>query len=118
MDSSMRPEALAKLHDAADLLALTRAVLSLCEPFGPVHSFRLIHNRRAGRVACFIELEAPKHHGALRRAVGGHGVGDAVCLDIPVREGFEAPHGAVALGASADSRRRTHATSRSAQQVS
>jgi hypothetical protein len=107
MAPSMKPEVLTKLHDASDFLDLTKAVLAMCEPFGAVHAFRFVHNRRAGRVACFIELESPKHHGALMRALGAKGVGEEVCLDIPVREGFDEPCRAVSLAArgAMDSRR-------------
>jgi hypothetical protein len=84
----MKPEVLARLNDVADFPQLTQGVLDICEPFGAVHSFRLIHNRRAGRVACFIELESPKQHAALMRALGANGVGGSVCLDIPVRGDF------------------------------
>jgi hypothetical protein len=100
----MKPEVLAKLHEAADFPALTRSVLAMCEPFGPVHSFRLIHNRCASRVACFIELESPEHHATLIRALGANGVGGEVCLDIPVRDDFERRGRVVSL-ATADSRR-------------
>ena len=56
----MRPELVNHLRDAQDLYSLTKGVLGLCEPYGPVHSFKLVHNRGAARVVCFIELESPK----------------------------------------------------------
>jgi len=77
-----------RLSSAADFQGLTRLVLALCEPYGPVHSFRLIHNRGAARVACFIELESAKQQPALARALGSSAVNGAVCLDIPVRRDF------------------------------
>jgi hypothetical protein len=77
-----------QLREAHDLYALTRGVLALCEPFGPVHSFRLVHNRGAARVVCFIELESPKQQPALVRALGAKVINGAACLDIPVGEEF------------------------------
>ncbi len=88
MGSAMKPDVMDKLHDHRDFHSLTKAVLALCEPFGPVHAFRLEHNRGASRVACFIELESPKQQPALARALGGRAVNGAVCLDIPVRKDF------------------------------
>src|SRR5262245_8861601 len=90
----MRPEILDKLSGAHDFYALTKGVLSLCEPYGTVHAFRLIHNRGAARVACLIELESPKQQPAPARALGGRTLNGAVTLDIPVsREFGEAAHG-------------------------
>ena len=66
----MRPEIANRLRDAQDLYSLTKGVLGLCEPYGPVHSFTLVHNRGAARVVCFIELESPKQQPALVRALG------------------------------------------------
>jgi hypothetical protein len=67
---------------ATDFLGVTRKVLAACEPFGSLHALQLIHNRRAGRVSCFIELDLPQMHPALARALGATVFGDAVCLDI------------------------------------
>ena len=86
----MKPEVLEKLRDAREFISLTEGVLALCEPFGPVHSFRLVHNRGASRVACFVELESPKQQPALARALGTRAVNGSVCLDIPVRRDFGA----------------------------
>ena len=80
-----------KLSDARDFYALTKAILSLCEPFGPVHSFRFIHNRGAARVACIIELESAKQQPALARALGARTLNGAVCLEIPVGRDFGSP---------------------------
>jgi hypothetical protein len=68
--------------EATDFLGVTRKVLAACEPFGSLHALQLIHNRRAGRVSCFIELDLPQMHPALARALGATVFGDAVCLDI------------------------------------
>jgi hypothetical protein len=84
----MRPEAVNQLRDAHDLYSLTKGVLGLCEPYGPVHSFRLVHNRGASRVVCFIELESPKQQPGLVRALGAKVINGAACLDIPVSEDF------------------------------
>jgi hypothetical protein len=84
----MRPDVISKLRDANDLFSLTKGVLALCEPFGPVHSFKLVHNRGAARVVCFIELESPKHQPALVRALGAKIINGAACLDVPVGEDF------------------------------
>src|SRR5580765_3807155 len=84
----MRPEILDQLASAHDFCALTKGVLALCEPYGPVHAFRLIHNRGAARVACLIELESPKQQPALARALGGRTLNGAVTLDIPVSREF------------------------------
>jgi hypothetical protein len=85
----MRPEVAEKLSAARDFCALTKAVLSMCEPFGPVHAFRLTHNRGAARVACLIELESPKQQPALARALGARTLNGAACLEIPVDKDFE-----------------------------
>jgi hypothetical protein len=80
----MRQEVLDTLGGAHDFHALTKAVLDLCEAFGPVHEFRLVHNRRAARVCCFIELESPKQQTAMVRALGARSVNEAACFEIPV----------------------------------
>src|SRR3954470_18589424 len=84
----MTPEVIQRLREAHDLHTLTRDVLGLCKPYGPVHSFRLVHNRGAARVVCFIELESPKQQPALVRALGAKVINGAACLDIPVGEHF------------------------------
>lgn len=84
----MKPEVAEKLHDARDFYALTKAVLGMCEPYGPVHAFRLVHNRGAARVACLIELESPKLQPALARALGAQVLNGAACLEIPVDRDF------------------------------
>ena len=86
----MRPEVANQLREAHDLYSLTKGVLGLCEPFGPVHTFRLVHNRGAARVVCFIELESPKPQHALVRALGAKVINGSACLDIPVGEDFGA----------------------------
>lgn len=86
----MKPEVADKLSEADDFYSLTKAVLALCEPYGPVHAFRLIHNRGAARVACLIEMESPKQQGVLARALGARQLNSAACLDIPVRKDFGA----------------------------
>jgi len=85
----MKPDVAEKLGEARDFYALTRAVLSMCEPYGPVHAFRLIHNRGAARVACLIELESPKLQPALARALGAKVLNGAACLEIPVNRDFK-----------------------------
>jgi hypothetical protein len=84
----MRPEVMQRLREAHDLHSLTRDLLGLCEPYGPVHSFRLVHNRGAARVVCFIEVESPKQQPALVRALGAKVINGSACLDIPVGEDF------------------------------
>jgi hypothetical protein len=86
----MKPEVAEKLCEARDFYALTKAVLTMCEPFGPVHAFRMIHNRGAARVACLIELESQKQQTALARALGGRVLNGAACLEIPVDRSFKA----------------------------
>jgi hypothetical protein len=90
----MRSEVAEKLAEARDFYALTRAVLSICEPYGPVHAFRLVHNRGAARVACLIELESPKQQPALARALGAKVLNGAACLEIPVDKHFGAQEAA------------------------
>src|SRR4051812_9519325 len=85
---AMRAEIVNLLRDAQDLYSLTKHVLGLCAPYGPVHSFKLVHNRGAERVVCFIELESPKQQPALVRALGAKVINGSVCLDIPVSEKF------------------------------
>src|SRR5215212_11172959 len=84
----MRPDVANQLRDAQDLHSLTKGVLGLCEPYGPVHSFKLVHNRGAARVVCFIELESAKQQPALVRALGAKVINGSACLDIPVGEEF------------------------------
>lgn len=84
----MKSEVMDKLRGARDFHALTRALLALCEPFGPVHAFRLVHNRGAGRVVCFIEMESPKQQPALVRALGAKLIDGSACLDVPVEDDF------------------------------
>jgi hypothetical protein len=93
----MKPETLEKLRDARDFYALTKGVLALCEPFGPVHSFRFVHNRGAATVACFIELESSKQQPVLARALGTRTLNGEVCLEIPVRKDFGGQGRVVAL---------------------
>jgi hypothetical protein len=87
----MTPELADKLGEADDFYALTKAVLAMCEPYGPVHAFRLVHNRGAARVACLIEMQSPKQQGVLARALGARQLNGAACLEIPVRKDFGAP---------------------------
>jgi hypothetical protein len=84
----MKPDVMEKLGESRDFYAMTKSVLAFCEPFGPVHAFRLVHNRGAARVACLIELESPKQQAALTRAIGGRMLNGAVCLDVPVHKDF------------------------------
>ena len=93
----MKPEVAEKLCEAHDFYALTKAVLSMCEPFGPVHAFRMVHNRGASRVACLIELESPKQQPALARALGARVLNGAACLEIPVDKDFGSHESVVAL---------------------
>ena len=82
---------LVETSGARDFCALTRNILAMCEPFGPVHAFRLTHNRGAACVACLIELESPKQQPALARALGARTLNDgAACLEIPVDKDFVA----------------------------
>ena len=96
----MKPEIADRLAQANDFHALTRAVLALCEPYGPVHAFRVVHNRGASRVACYIELESPKQQPALARALGTRAAEDAVCFDVPVRKDFGRQPKVVALASA------------------
>lgn len=84
----MRMDIIEELRRASDFQSLTRGVLALCEPYGAVHSFKVVHNRGASRVVCFIELESPKQQPALARALGAKVINGAACLDIPVGEDF------------------------------
>jgi len=93
----MKPDLAQKLREARDFYALTRAVLAMCEPFGRVHAFRLVHNRGSARVACLIELESPKQQPALARALGAKVLNGAACLEIPVDKDFGASRKLVAI---------------------
>jgi hypothetical protein len=84
-------EVIESLGEARDFYALAKRILSLCEPHGAVHSFRFIHNRGASRVACIIELEQPKQHAALARALGARTLNGSVCLEVPVGKDFGSP---------------------------
>lgn len=98
----MKPEVMEILSDADDLYTLTKGVLRLCEPYGPVHSFRVVHNRGAGRVACFIELESVRQQPALARALGTGAVNGAVCFDVPVARDFGGRTQVASLAPSAE----------------
>jgi hypothetical protein len=97
MALAVKPEIVEKTSDAGDFCALAKGILAMCEPFGPVHSFKLVHNRGTSRVACLIELESAKEQPALARALGGSTVNSSVCFEIPVRHDFEARSKVVAL---------------------
>ncbi len=84
----MRPEVRERVRGARDFHALIGALLGLCEPFGAVHALKLVHNRGAGRVVCFIEMESPKQQPALVRALGAKVIDGSACLDIPVEDDF------------------------------
>lgn len=86
----MRPEVVQQLGAARDFSSLARAVLRMCEPFGPVHAFHFTHNRGAACVACLIELQSPKQQPALVRALGARVANGAACLEIPVDKDFMA----------------------------
>jgi hypothetical protein len=81
---------LVETSGARDFCALTRHILAMCEPFGPVHSFKLVHNRGARRVACVIELESPRNEPALARALGGRTLNGSVCVELEVQSDFGA----------------------------
>lgn len=85
----MRSPLVETTSQARDFCALTKSILALCEPFGPVHSFKLVHNRGSARVACIIELESTKQEPALARALGGRSFNGSVCVELQVREDFE-----------------------------
>jgi hypothetical protein len=84
----LKPELTDILADSRDFLGLTRIVLEACAPYGPVHSLELVHNKRARRVSCLIELDSPKQQAALARELGAAQFGGTVCLEIPVRPDF------------------------------
>jgi hypothetical protein len=93
----MKTEVMDKVAGARDFYSLTKALLAMCEPFGPVHAFKLVHNRGASRVVCFIELESAKQQPALVRALGAKVIDGSACLDIPVGDDFGAPYRVAAL---------------------
>src|SRR6201988_3742628 len=74
---------------ARDFCTLTKGILAICEPYGAVHSFKLVHNRGTARVACIIELESTKDEPALARALGGRSINGSVCVEFEVRHDFE-----------------------------
>ena len=87
----MKLEVVDKLGEARDFYALTKIILSLCEPYGAVHSFRFVHNRGASRVDCFIELESAKEQPLLARELGASMLNGAVGFEIQVRKDFGSP---------------------------
>ena len=86
----MRADIIEQTREARDFYALTKGVLAVCEPYGPVHSFKLVHNPGAANVACTIELQLQKQQPALARAIGGRALNGSVCVEIPVTKDFEA----------------------------
>lgn len=101
----MRPEIIDGLGEARDFYSFARALLALCEPFGPVHSFKLVHNPGVARVACFIELESAKQQPALLRALGAKMLNGAACFEIPVSKDFGNPRKVAPLPAAGFDRR-------------
>jgi hypothetical protein len=99
----MKPDVAEKLLDARDFYALTKGVLALCEPFGPVHAFRFVHSPGAATVACFIELASSKQQPALARALGTRTLSGSVCLEVPVRKDFGSHGKVLALASPATS---------------
>src|SRR5258708_2904654 len=99
----MKPDVAEKLREARDFYALTKGVLALCEPFGPVHAFRFVHSPGAATVACFIELASSKQQPALARALGTRTLSGSVCLEVPVRKDFGSHGKVVALASPATS---------------
>jgi hypothetical protein len=97
----MNPDVAEKLREARDFYALTKGVLTLCEPFGPVHAFRFVHSPGAATVACFIELASSKQQTALARALGTRTLSGSVCLEVPVRKDFGSNGKVVALATPA-----------------
>ena len=89
MAATMKPEVMAQLRKASDFYSLTKGVLELCQPYGPVHSFKLVHKRGAARIVCFIELQSRKQQPALVRALGATVINGSARLDIPVAEEFD-----------------------------
>ena len=83
------------LSEAGDFYSLTKGILALCAPFGPVHSFKLVHNRGASRVTCLIELKSQTQQPRLARALGGRAINGSVCLEIEVSRDFETRSGKV-----------------------
>ena len=43
----MKPEIVEQFSGVRDFYSLTKNILTICEPYGPVHSFRFVHNRGA-----------------------------------------------------------------------
>jgi hypothetical protein len=101
----MRPEITDSLGEARDFYSLTKVLLALCEPFGRVHSFKLVHNPGVARVACFIELESAKQQPALLRALGAKMLNGAACFEIPVSKDFGNPRRVATLPAAGFERR-------------
>ncbi len=95
----MNAEMLEKARGARDFASLTEEILAACEPFGPVHSFKLVHNRGKNSVACIIELESQKQQPALARALGARDLNGAVCFEIPVSRAFESGSRLVGMAA-------------------
>lgn len=86
----MNTEILNELQRARDFVSLTETVLAICSPFGPVHSFRVTHNKAAGRVSCFIELDSVTQHSRMIRELGATLVSGVVCFEIPMGPHFVA----------------------------
>jgi hypothetical protein len=97
----MKADVTEQLSEARDFYSLTRGVLALCEPFGPVHAFRLVHNRGASSVACLVELESAKQQPVLARTLGARVLNGAVCLEVPVHKDFGNQGKVVALASPA-----------------
>lgn len=81
----MKKPILDSLKDARDFSTLAACILNICESYGPLHSFRFIHNKRAGRVACFVELDSLKQQQSMALDLGATICVGQVCLEIPVR---------------------------------
>jgi hypothetical protein len=87
-DNVMGSDVLDQLREAQDFGELTQALSAVCESYCQIHSLRLTHNKRAGRVCCLIELDSPRQQPALKRALGATGLDGSIYLEIRVRDDF------------------------------
>jgi hypothetical protein len=77
-----------RLGEAQDFAELAQALVAECEQHGQIHSLRLTHNKRAGRVSCVVEMDSPKQQQSLKRALGTSSGDAGVYLEVPVCEDF------------------------------
>lgn len=81
----MRQEQLEKLAGAANVEELTRAIESLCQPFGRPQSIRLLPYRDRAEYVCLLELGSPDLNSSIIENFDGFYFANGVAFRIPFK---------------------------------